>query len=436
MAEGAVNQAGYNSVSGLSRISVIIPSLDPDEKLLQTVFSMHAAGFGDIVLVNDGSAAENVRFFEEAGKLPYCTVLTHPQNRGKGAALRTAFAYLSENRTELIGAVTVDGDGQHTAADALRCCMKLLDSVKSQSDMRSSDKCGVSGGTESRVTSAGSCGGDTDKKKLSSARRMKKKRLPLVIGARDFSVDGVPRRSAVGNRTTAVMMRLIFGLRISDTQTGLRVIPAEYFRTFLRFRGDRYEYETNMLLECKRFGIPIEEVPISTVYIDDNRGSHFHPVRDSLRVYGIMLKFMFSSMAATAVDYVVFNTVLNILDAVTVIASRHALIMAATASARIISSLFNFFFNSKVVFSCEKSKLSTILRYYAVCVPQLIVSGVLVSYISQLFGDSNIAVGIIKIFVDIFLFFISFRIQRGWVFAEKNTELALEEGSDLNEEKC
>ena len=70
------------------------------------------------------------------------------------------------------------------------------------------------------------------------------------------------------------------------------------------------------------------------------------------------------------------------------------------------------------------------------CVPQLIVSGVLVSYISQLFGDSNIAVGIIKIFVDIFLFFISFRIQRGWVFAEKNTELALEEGSDLNEEKC
>ena len=130
--------------------------------------------------------------------------------------------------------------------------------------------------------------------------------MPLVIGVRDFSRDDVPARSAFGNRTTALLFRLFFNLRVTDTQTGLRAVSRANMEVFRRLRGERYEYETNMLLECKRFGIAIEEIPIETVYIDDNSESHFNPFIDSLRIYALILKFMFSSMAATAIDYTLF----------------------------------------------------------------------------------------------------------------------------------
>ena len=113
----------------LSRISVIIPSLDPDEKLKRTVNALLEAGFSDLILVNDGSRSECLQNFP----LPDAkiTLLTHEVNRGKGAALKTAFRYIMENRKDSFGAVTVDGDGQHDATDVLNCVQAMAQSKDS-----------------------------------------------------------------------------------------------------------------------------------------------------------------------------------------------------------------------------------------------------------------------------------------------------------------
>ncbi len=384
--------------TAFSGIIIVIPSLNPDGKLIAAIEGLIAVGFREIILVNDGSAADYCAPFSRVeSEIPYCTVLKHEINRGKGAALKTAFEFIINNRPEAIGVITVDGDGQHVASDVAKLAKKLL----YYSNLRASD------------LSASECNKLPD---FQVRQKSDVKKIPLIIGARDFSVRDVPRKSRIGNRLTSKLFKAFFNIKISDTQTGLRAIGAEYLPLFLTFNGDRYEYETNMLLECSRRNIPIEEVSISTVYIDDNSESHFNPVRDSLRIYGLMLKFMLSSVVSTLVDYSVFNILLYLFDGIGVFSSRCLMIMFITVAARLISSLCNFHFNYNIVFSCCREKIPTILRYYSVCIPQMIVSGFLVSEVSRLLGSDNFVVSIVKIFVDVFLFFISFRIQHRWVF--------------------
>lgn len=387
----------------LDGISIIIPSLNPDKKLIQTVNLLCSAGFRDLIVVNDGSSPDHTEPFRVLEKQEHCTVLTHPHNRGKGAALKTAFSYLLENRPGLRGVVTVDADGQHMAHDVVNLASLLLQRCDEHAARVA----------ETRAECVSSDGHNSGYHK-----HIKVEKVPLIIGVRDFSESSVPLRSRFGNRTTSMMFRLIFNLKISDTQTGLRAIAAEHLPAFMHLSGDRYEYETNMLLACSRYGIDIEEQTISTVYIDDNAGSHFRPVRDAIRIYMLMFKFIFSSLAATLIDFAAFNVLLNTFDLTGFIESREMLIMTATVISRIISSLCNFSFNSTLVFECTKSRFVTILKYYAICIPQMLVSGILVSFLSGIFSDSNIVAGAIKLIVDIALFLISFRIQRGWVFAE------------------
>ena len=97
----------------LKKISVVLPSLDPDDKLLTVVEGLLKVGFTDIIMVNDGSKPENEHYFEKAAEHPEVHVLTHPINRGKGAALKTAFTWFLQNRPDQLGVVTVDGDNQH-----------------------------------------------------------------------------------------------------------------------------------------------------------------------------------------------------------------------------------------------------------------------------------------------------------------------------------
>ena len=95
----------------LSNISVVLPSLDPDEKLTMVIDGLLEYGFTDIILVNDGSKQENLHFFTDAARLhPEIHLLHHEVNRGKGAALKTAFTWFLNNRPDGLGVVTVDGD--------------------------------------------------------------------------------------------------------------------------------------------------------------------------------------------------------------------------------------------------------------------------------------------------------------------------------------
>ena len=77
----------------MEQITVLIPAYKPDEKMLTTLDELVKAGFTDILVVNDGSGEEFETIFEEVKKMPQCTLLVHPENKGKGAALKTAFRY-------------------------------------------------------------------------------------------------------------------------------------------------------------------------------------------------------------------------------------------------------------------------------------------------------------------------------------------------------
>ena len=165
-----------------TKIAVIIPSLDPDEKLLRTVESIEAIGFQNIILVNDGSKPENLPNFPSQDGYPNRVLLHHTVNRGKGAALKTAFKYILDERPEIEGIITADGDGQHLAEDILACAEKMTQENK------------------------------------------------VILGCRDFSGKQVPARSKFGNRTTSLVMGLLCGVKVSDTQTGLRAIPTKYLQ--------------------------------------------------------------------------------------------------------------------------------------------------------------------------------------------------------------
>ncbi len=345
---------------------VILPSLNASENSDRVVDAVLDAGFFHLLIVDDGSRPDCKAHFERAKADPRCTVLAHEVNRGKGAALKTAFSYLLEHCPEAEGAVTIDGDGQHLTKDILRCAAEI---------------------------------GDAN---------------TLVMGCRDFNAPDIPPRSRMGNRITSAVFRLLCSIRLSDTQTGLRGIPAALFPRLLTVRGDRFEYETNMLLELTRGGVKLLEVPIETVYEDDNSESHFRPIADSIKIYKFILLYALSSLAGALADLIVFYVFRRIFEGAMADA---AAVLAATVIARAISSFLNLNLNKKVVFHGRDSYGKTMLRYYCLAVPQMLVSAGIVALLARLAGTgASILTTLIKFVVDVLLFFISFRIQQKWVF--------------------
>ena len=365
-------------MNDLRNISVVLPSLDPDDKLIAVIDGLLETGFTDIILVNDGSKQENLHYFETAAAHPEVTLLHHPVNRGKGAALKTAFTWFLENRPGFAGVVTVDGDNQHHPEDTKACSEQMMRSGK------------------------------------------------VVLGCRDFSLPHVPPRSRMGNNITCGVFKIMVGMTISDTQTGLRAIPTDAVEAFNKVKGDRFEYETNMLLAMKEQGIDFEEVKIRTVYIEENKSSHFRAVRDSWRIYKLILAHFFrytlSSLASALVDEGLFTLLSFLLrDSVT------GLLLTAipTAVARVVSSLFNFFLNKKVVFHSNVSTGKAMLRYYALAIPQLLAQLGLTHGAYLLLGiDGNQTIlrAVIYAIVMVALYFASFVIQQRWVFAGRKKE--------------
>lgn len=345
-------------------IPVVIPSYNPDEKLAQTVLGLKNAGFRDIIVIDDGSSAETKKNFHEPGD--GVTVLRNEVNRGKGAGLKTAFRYILENRPDAAGCVTADGDGQHRTEDIAACAKAML----SEKDR-------------------------------------------VILGARDFSLPHVPERSKKGNRITSCVFRLLFGMKITDTQTGLRAIPRKYLAPFIRVSGDRYEYETNMLLSMKRDSIPFSEVKIDTVYIDDNQTSHFRPVRDSIRIYGLILSFVLSSVISFLIDTGLF-TLFNIF----LFSWNEYSYAISLVCARVISSSANYLINRRVVF--QNGEKSSVVRYYILAAVLLTVSASVGQLFSQFLSLPKPVETVIKIAVDLVMFIVSFRMQHTWVFKNKS----------------
>jgi len=353
--------------------TVIIPSLNPDEKILSTVQSLIDAGFEDIILVDDGSDEAHKEKFAKASSLNGVSLLVHEVNKGKGRAMKTAFEYILNNRPNKPNVITVDGDGQHLAKDVKACIEKLEANPHA-----------------------------------------------FVMGVRDFDQKNVPARSRFGNKVTRTIFGLLCGIKVSDTQTGLRAIPFEHLKLMTGIDGERYEYETNQLFAVKQAGIEFKEVVIDTVYIEENQTSHFRPIRDSIRIYGIILRYILSSLASTLVDVTLFS-VLNILFGKLGFSDELRIILAE-GLARLVSSFVNFTINRKVVFRSKDGYGKTLIKYYLLCACQLAASTALVYFFSTVvfrLTNGSLFDTLIKIVVDSILFFISFRIQQNWVFASK-----------------
>ncbi len=353
------------------QVTAIVPSLNPDDKLVATVHSLRQVGFTDILLVDDGSDAAHRAPFDTLEALPEVTVLRHPENRGKGRAMKTAFAYVLEHRPDSLGVVTVDGDGQHGAEDVKRLAEALLE------------------------------------------------RPCIWLGARDFSHPTVPARSRFGNRASSLTMRLLCGMRIRDTQTGLRAMPRELLPTLLEVAGERYEYETNMLLEMQRQQLPFDELTIRTIYIDDNESSHFRPLVDGWRIYRLMLghflRFTGSGLVSAAVDVLLFTLLVEwLFPGLFPKAAVDTRVLLATAFARVVSSLLNFTLNRRVVFRSRQRMGSTLWRYYLLAVCQMLVSAFLVALLNNWLPGWE---PVLKVVADVLLFFASFRIQQRFVFS-------------------
>ncbi len=364
-------------MSELSGISVVLPSLNPDEKLLAVINGLIEHGFTDIILVNDGSSPAHLHYFETAATHPEVHLLHHDLNRGKGAALKTAFSWFLVNRPDAIGVVTVDGDNQHHPEDTRSCALHMR-------------QAGV-----------------------------------LTLGVRDFSQPDVPLRSRSGNRITSAVFKIFVGMTISDTQTGLRAIPRADLEILNNVWGDRFEYETNMLLALKENGIPFDEVKIRTVYIEENKSSHFHPIRDSWRIYKLILTHFIKYTASSLISSVVDTGLYMLLAwALSSLLDDPWLTFIPVTVARVVSSLINFFMNQKLVF---KSKLSTgksILRYFALAVVIFLAQIALTGGCYQLFGigEEQITLrGIIYVLVMTALFVVSYVAQQHWVFSNKPT---------------
>ena len=362
---------------------MLIPSLSPDERLPAYVQELLEGGFGGVVVVNDGSKPEYQEIFDRIAGWDKCHVLTHPVNRGKGAGLKTGYAYI-EKETDFEGVITADSDGQHTVKDTLHLAALLC------ADTRE-----------------------------------------LLLGSRDFSRNSVqvPPKSRMGNRITSVVFRLFYGPKLPDTQTGLRAFVRSLLPFMQDISGERFEYEMNVLIRCAVVKLPMKAIAIDTVYHDENKGTHFHPIRDSWRIYKLLLagffKFMSASILSFVVDFSLFALLemwllpLFIQPVLIGFLRCDLIVLLATLIARVISAVVNFKLNERFVFNLKKCKGAP-CRYVLLCIAVAIVSGVTVGALSTVFPQINST--LIKAPVDVTLFLLNYRIQQDWVFKNRIQE--------------
>ena len=363
-----------------NRYIALIPAYEPDKKIKGLIDEIIEKGF-DIVVVDDGSGPDFAELFEELSRK--ATVLTHSENRGKGAALKTGLNYINKYMayTESVltpaGAVTVSGrdavivtvdaDGQHLPDDVRRVA------------------------------------------EISAQRRD-----ALVLGSRALSED-IPARSRFGNTVTRHVYSAATGIHIHDTQTGLRAFHRSLIPRLLKIEGDRYEYEINMLMQLASEGVPIIEERIETVYENNNSGSHFRTVRDSFRVYREILKFSASSLASFAIDYGMYALLL----AVTGAAGIANNLIISNIGARLVSGTANYIMNKRLVFRSRTGFARSAAQYFLLAAFILAGNTIVLSTLAGTLGINRFAA---KLITEVIFFAISWTVQQYVIFFREESD--------------
>lgn len=341
-------------------IVIVIPSLEPDNKLINLVSSIQQYNsYWSVVVVNDGSSEKYSSIYDTIENEYQCVVLKHSVNKGKGAAIKTAINDILKNKPDVRYVITIDSDGQHTMEDMIKC----IEAAKKNPDS-------------------------------------------LVFGVREFNKD-VPFRSKFGNILTRNIVRMITGIKLSDTQTGLRVIPVKFLEMLLLIPGDRFEYETNMILESKKNKWEIYSQPIETVYLEHNDSSHFRVIKDSIAIYSTFLKYSISSVLSFLIDILSYALLINFFSGLSL-----DVIFISSIIARILSSLFNYFVNRNIVFNKDAKR--SFLKYFGLVLIQISLSSFFIYVTHMYFLQANTV--FIKVLIDGTLFFISYYVQKKFIF--------------------
>lgn len=331
----------------------MIPAYEPDDKLVALVDAL--ANRFPVLVVDDGSTGAGCpAVFQRAGEAG-AVVLHHRVNLGKGSALKTGIAYVQKLGPDVPGVVTADADGQHTPADIARIA-------------------------EAMAAHPGA----------------------IILGARDFAK--MPARSKTGNALTRLAFRAGTGLRVSDTQTGLRGLPQNLFSELLTLSGERYEYEMNMLLAIPAWEVPFHEVEIDTIYIDGNKSTHFNALRDGYRVFSRVVKYVGSSLASTLADYALYL----------ILCSLGVSVALSFAVSKAASSFLNYELNCRTVFHARPSAANALA--YATLVAFTLLAGMPAVYALTKLGVSQL---LSKIIVDIVFFAFNYFMQKHVVFRKK-----------------
>ena len=337
----------------------LIPAYEPDGCLIDIVNELNENRF-TVIIVNDGSSASCAEIFGAVSG--NAEVIVHVHNHGKGKALRTGLEYIQRNYIPPYAVVTLDADGQHSIKDAI----KVID-----------EACEMPGN--------------------------------LVIGSRDFK-GRVPMRSLIGNTLTRFVFRVSAGRGVRDTQTGLRAFSHRHIERMLSISGERYEYEMNVLMDYAKSGENIIEVPIETIYRDDNSSSHFDTVRDSYRIYKEILKFSASSLVCFCVDYALFC-------AFSAISGSAA---ASNISARIFSSVMNYDINRRFVFGSRSSVKKSVLQYFTLASFILICNTAL---LTLLLSTTLLNRYTAKLITEAIMFILSWTVQKTLIFRKSGAKI-------------
>jgi glycosyltransferase involved in cell wall biosynthesis len=335
---------------------IIIPAYQPEEILIDIAKKLCENPEQKVIVIDDGSSVDKNDIFVEVAKISGVDFLQHAENLGKGRALKTGFNhFLLHYAKDCVGVVTADADGQHIPEDIQKISQKLIDHPHD-----------------------------------------------LIVGARKFK-GKIPLRSKFGNNVTRLFFRLIVGVKLSDTQSGLRAIPKSFVEEMLEVTTTGYDFELDMLMRAARHHIKINEIPIHTIYLNKNNSSHFNPLIDSLKIYFVFIRFTAISIISAFLDFVFFTICYYLISNV----------FASIIFARTLSGIFNFVFGKCVTFRSTGRILPEGIKFLILAVLLVLISYGLITSMVNFLG-MNVYVS--KVISECTLFFMSFAAQRVFVF--------------------
>jgi len=337
---------------------ILIPAYKPNSALEQLTLDLtNILPDTPIIIVNDGSPSNFDDIFNYCNNFSNVHIIKNAVNIGKGAALKNGINYILNEFQNVEMVITADADGQHHPKDIFKI-----------------------------------------------AETCKKNPNSFILGYRKFD-DKTPFRSRIGNTFSKFFYSFLLGIRLNDTQTGLRALPFELLKETLLIKSNRYELETEQLILSKKLKLKIVQVPIQTIYIDDNKSSHFNPLFDSIRIYFALIRYSISSLTVAFIDFSIFVISVPLIQN----------IITCNILSRLISLFIQYFLLRNFVFKQQK-KVDYIqfLLFFIYCITMGYLSGVIQCALVESYSLNII---LTKILVETILFFFNFLFLRDILFS-------------------